>query len=571
MKKYIFVFWMLGSILNLQSESFFVGENDEAWYPFGHGGTNMMWLETYFGWQSVFYPAEELKENDIPVGIITSIGFYLTAPAKQPCYTTMVSLHLANTDLTSPPILSEMKYVNFRRVRDYKIFTKETWREDGHWIMFDLDEPFEYTGEGLMLMFCYAEQEKKIRNWAGYSSHDSWPHVRGRYSMHPDIMGRVHSQLKHNSNNIIDDGSCGEPVDRKIFWVQPVDPLIIDLRLEIHPYDTFDLLTLQNDSSYGEVIGTGTYPETDNKVIISATPYDCYRFVKWVDTSGNTISTKATDTIVMLKDSILIAIFEQYTYKIELSTMPVTLVGKVNKLAIQPCGKVGIEVEIIDTTNCFTFESWKDKAGNIISTKITDTIFLMKDTTLTATFKIKNFMASISSNPTIMGTVEGTTSGYYNCNYYASSRAIPSDSLFAFTCWTSGKDTLSYDSVLNFRIKSDTSITANFAQRTGIESLDGDYVDIWINKIFPNPATNKLYIDIIYGSNYTTYSDFSVFLYNSMGEKVLDVTALGTYSASRFHFEANIDIPRKLPTGIYILSARCGNVVRTKGVVIINE
>ncbi|MPN34267.1 hypothetical protein SDC9_181760 [bioreactor metagenome] len=103
------------------------------------------------------------------------------------------------------------------------------------------------------------------------------------------------------------------------------------------------------------------------------------------------------------------------------------------------------------------------------------------------------------------------------------------------------------------------------------DETESSYVDVWINSAYPNPVSNRLNIDILYYPSSILGNDLQVDLYNSIGQKVLDITPLGEYSESRNRFEANIDIPKHIPTGSYVISAVSGNVRRIRGIMIINN
>jgi hypothetical protein len=71
-------------------------------------------------------------------------------------------------------------------------------------------------------------------------------------------------------------------------------------------------------SGIGTLKGAGEY-DNGTKVIITATAKDCYHFVRWTDLAGNTKSTKAIDTIIISKDTTLIAVFEKNKVDVNLT------------------------------------------------------------------------------------------------------------------------------------------------------------------------------------------------------------------------------------------------------------
>ena len=83
---------------------------------------------------------------------------------------------------------------------------------------------------------------------------------------------------------------------------------------------TYDITVQANNADWGEVDGSGIYRENAD-VIITATPKEGYRFVKWVDVlAGLDFSTKAIHKFKAGQDLHLTAIFEEiplYTIAVE--------------------------------------------------------------------------------------------------------------------------------------------------------------------------------------------------------------------------------------------------------------
>ncbi len=92
--------------------------------------------------------------------------------------------------------------------------------------------------------------------------------------------------------------------------------------------------------------------------------------------------------------------------------------------------------------------------------------------------------------------------------------------------------------------------------------------DLWIRKLTPNPATSSVNVNIMYYPSGIYGNDLEVGLYNYMGEKVIDLTPLGTYTDHNHTWEATFDIPKRLAGGMYFLNVRSGDESRTKGIAI---
>ncbi len=92
--------------------------------------------------------------------------------------------------------------------------------------------------------------------------------------------------------------------------------------------------------------------------------------------------------------------------------------------------------------------------------------------------------------------------------------------------------------------------------------------DLWIRKVTPNPATSSVNVNIMYYPSGIYSNDLEVGLYNYMGEKIIDLTPLGTYTDHNHTWEATFDIPKRLASGMYFLNVRSGDESRTKGIAI---
>ncbi len=105
---------------------------------------------------------------------------------------------------------------------------------------------------------------------------------------------------------------------------------------------------------------------------------------------------------------------------------------------------------------------------------------------------------------------------------------------------------------------------------TGIEDEieAGIIPDLWIRKVTPNPATSSVNVNIMYHPSSIYSNDLEVGLYNYMGEKVINLTPLGTYTDHNHTWEATFDIPKRLASGMYFLNVRSGDESRTKGIAI---
>lgn len=80
-------------------------------------------------------------------------------------------------------------------------------------------------------------------------------------------------------------------------------------------YNEYKISTAVTPTGGGKVTGGGNY-ESGTTATLTATPATGYKFVKWVNASGATVSTSATYSLSVTADTTLTAVFEKLTYTI---------------------------------------------------------------------------------------------------------------------------------------------------------------------------------------------------------------------------------------------------------------
>jgi hypothetical protein len=242
-----------------------------------------------------------------------------------------------------------------------------------------------------------------------------------------------------------------------------------------------------NDSLYGKVTGSGTYPQ-DSIATINATPNTGYRFGQWHD--GNTDNPR---TVTVTSDTAFTAIFATqgmyYVWGIAKHTNRGTVIGSgdyaLNDTAI---------IEAIPNPD-YRFVQWNDG--------ITDnprTITVTQDTVFTAEFEAVKYHVIVLSDNTNMGTVTG--SGDYEVNNTVTIEAIPNPD-YRFVQWNDGIT----DNPRTITVLSDTTFTAEFRAimhhvtlsvnntNMGTVTGEGDYPVNTVVTITATPYTGYRFIE----------------------------------------------------------------------------
>ncbi len=155
------------------------------------------------------------------------------------------------------------------------------------------------------------------------------------------------------------------------------------------------LLSLKvNNSSMGNVTASPIkiiYNSGDT-VVISAVANPNYQFTAW---SGDLVSTKRTDTIIMNANKTITANFAPITYTLTLSSNNPTY-GTANALPNQTTFNAGDTVIITANPNAgYQFVSW---SGDLVSTKIIDTIVMTGNKSIQAEFEVITSIAQLSES-----------------------------------------------------------------------------------------------------------------------------------------------------------------------------
>lgn len=219
--------------------------------------------------------------------------------------------------------------------------------------------------------------------------------------------------------------------------------------------DTVTLTLTSNNTSWGSVTGAGSYPIGSN-VTINAIPSTNYRFVSWSD--GN---TSATRNITLTTDSSLIATFAIKNF---------TVTALSNNEQYGTVSGSGVYDYLSQATlvatpkNNYYFVNWSD--GDTSTTK---TITVTSDTTLVATFAIKTFTVTATSNNDQYGTVSG--SGVYEYLSNATLVATPFQN-YEFIKWDNDITDNPYTLVVN----GNKELVAIFAEKSSLNDvLTNDY------------------------------------------------------------------------------------------------
>lgn len=199
-------------------------------------------------------------------------------------------------------------------------------------------------------------------------------------------------------------------------------------------------ITLSSDNPiWGVVMGAGTY-DYDSIVEIRAIPTTGYEFVKWSD--DNTDNPRL---LSVTQDSSLTAFFKIQRHTVTLSCDAIQ--GSVEGSGTYDYGMF-VEIKAIPKTG-YEFVKWSDD-----KTENPRTISVIKDTTLTACFRVQQHTITLSCDTT-RGIVSGA--GQYSYGDEVEITATPREG-YVFSQWSDGND----ENPRTIMVTVDVSLTAHF-------------------------------------------------------------------------------------------------------------
>ena len=296
------------------------------------------------------------------------------------------------------------------------------------------------------------------------------------------------------------------------------------------------IVTLRSNLEEATLTGAGVHESNSNVTIEASFDDGGYVFKHWINTNDEILFTDNPLQITLVRDTILIAIFEEDDSEFNI-IVNASMGGSAN---LQKQESSVIITATPDT--CYNFIHWIDDAENIISTENPFEFVAVSDTTLTAIFEIKKFEITIAASENGVVIPDGTFE--YDCEQTITITAEP-DEDYIFVYWIdAGGNEISTENPLDVIIKSDTNLTAIF-EFDGI--LEYDIYDI---SIVPNPADKEF--NIIFDN--PDEQGISIELLDISGRNILNIFEGFAASGPQTY---KLESP--LPSGTYLIKFLINN------------
>ena len=218
---------------------------------------------------------------------------------------------------------------------------------------------------------------------------------------------------------------------------------------------TFVISTAVNPTNAGTVSGAGTYSYNQSCTVI-AIPETGYYFMYWSE-NGVPVSNDASYTFVVTAPRNLVAEFARQIYVISAMTSP-TEAG-----SITGTGSYAFEATCTLTatpSEGYAFVSWTEN-GYPVSNEPTYEFMVTGNRNLVANFTVASYQISVTVNPTIGGSVNGTGTYLYGNTCTLTAIANPH---YTFQNWTNEDgQVISYSPTYSFTVTGPCNLVANFA------------------------------------------------------------------------------------------------------------
>ena len=245
--------------------------------------------------------------------------------------------------------------------------------------------------------------------------------------------------------------------------------------------ETHEITATANPADGGTVTGAGTYNHGESCTLTAAAA-EGYTFVNWT-LDGVVVSTSANYTFTVTESNDYVANFSLNSYEITATANPmeggsVTGAGNYN---------YGASCTLTATpATGYNFVNWT-KNGTVVSTEASYSFTVTGAGAYVANFEIITFVITATVAPDGAGEVEGA--GTYNYGATVTMTATAAEG-YRFVNWTEGDEVVSVEETFTFTALSDRQLVAHFQSTVGVGETEWPEVSV-----YPNPATDKLYIE----------------------------------------------------------------------------
>ena len=300
----------------------------------------------------------------------------------------------------------------------------------------------------------------------------------------------------------------------------------------------YTVVALANPEEGGTITGSGTFSQGE-QCTLTASANTGYTFVNWTK-NGSIVSTNTTYSFIVNETAEYIANFSTNSHSVTAMANPVEG-GYITGTGTYSYGSTATLTAIAN--DGYTFESWMQN-GMVISNSSYIIITVTDNVNFIANFSHNSYSINASVDPINSGVITGQ--GNYNYGETVIISVIPNAN-YVFTNWTENGSVISEEPSFSFTVTENRNFVANLIFVDCI--LETEFPNF---TVYPNPATDNLYID---GTTNIRCCE----IYTSNGRLVYK------HSENSNKIKVNVS---NLSSGGYIVKIHFDNMICTKKIVI---
>ena len=322
---------------------------------------------------------------------------------------------------------------------------------------FTLDSPFEYRGNGNLLI--------AFNNNTG-----QW-----KSGLNGMVFGA--SEDPYRAVYARRDGTPYDPADLPSANATTYQRNVVVFDITSSGATRYQVSAVVNPEGAGVVTGTGKYYE-DSQCTLTATPSsEAYYFVNWTNEDGEEVSTSSEYTFTVTEDVTFIANFGEYTsYQITAVANPNDY-GYVTGIGTYFEGEQCTLTAYLYDNQAYYFINWTLN-GEEVSKEPSYTFTVTSDAEYVANFGLYNiYSVTLSTNPENAGFIFSGEGQFYE-NMTSNLIAMSSDD-YLFVNWTKDGEVFATSPYYQVVVTEDLNLVANFVQYDGTTYYDGSITNQW--------------------------------------------------------------------------------------------
>ena len=244
---------------------------------------------------------------------------------------------------------------------------------------------------------------------------------------------------------------------------------------------TYSVTATVNPSDAGTVTGGGTY-NYGASCTMTATANQGYRFLRWTNNAGITVSIEPVYTFTVTSNTALVAMFERLTFTISLSVNP----AHAGTVSGDGTYEYGASCTVTATPlQRYVFVNWTEN-GVEVSTDQSYTFTVTANRSLVANFGMPMVEITATVDPDEAASISGTGTYEYGTTV---TLTLNRNEDWSFQNWTENDEIVSEEMTYTFVATENRNLVAHFLHTEGIGENSVSA------KVYPNPTKGEITLE----------------------------------------------------------------------------